>query len=84
MIEEIQVLSPWIEDSMGRRLKVGVDYPDPQTIRITDRTGTPDENLINDPNQCVCRVAGETAVIDAIIADVNYTMMEGTRQPYNG
>ncbi len=85
MNEQIHILSPWAEVTVDGEItnkpQVLIDHP--ALVRMTDITGTPTVNIPNDPNNLVCRVVGPTATIDAIVADPDYVLMEGTRGPYD-
>jgi hypothetical protein len=86
-MEEMQILTTWFvddsdpDDPINQR---GIRRDYPILRKVTDYTGTPTENIPNDPLQCVCRIVGETALLDTIEADPNYTVLPGTRGPYNG
>jgi len=83
MIETAQVTGGWVEitdPSMGYGFKaaVGADYP--ALTRVQDVTGVYSDTDVNNQNlvtskAVIHRVIGETAVIDAIEADVKYVVL---------
>jgi hypothetical protein len=45
----------------------------------SDITGQPNASIPSEPNNHVLRIHAETAVMDLIAQDPNYTILEGTR-----
>lgn len=82
--EYAQFLSPWTtEDQAGELVnvpKLPQDYPvTPNTLtKWQDITGQPTESITPDPNQYVIELWADTATMDAIEADSQYTMVPGT------
>lgn len=84
MIEEAQVLSTFFEQVVDEQTRfsarVREDYALVRCQWVSNNVNNPNYN----PDQGVFRIAAEAAVLDAIEADPNYTLMTGTRGPYNG
>ena len=81
-MEQMDVLSTWEEEPDGVRVKtVFTAFGGLGKLRVTDVTGTPTPNIPPDPDQAMCHVTGDTVVMNAIEADINYTVVPGSRVP---
>jgi hypothetical protein len=81
-MEQADVLTTWVKDNGGNVPRVFLDFNLHSGLDISRQPGG--ENIPTDPNNMMFHLVCETAVMDAIEASPDYTIMEGTRQPFNG
>jgi hypothetical protein len=81
MLEQAEVLTQWYTDTDGLRAPLIIDqHAVHSMVEIT--FNLPELGAEHpEPNNFVVRITAETVIMDAIAADANYTIMEGTRQP---
>jgi hypothetical protein len=80
MLEQAEVLSQWVSvtvEQLGlvRTPLVGEVYD----VTTKDLTNQLSASIPPDPNNYVVRITADTATMDLIAADPDYTILEGTR-----
>jgi hypothetical protein len=85
MIETAQVMSPWtVVNEDGQDINVALLRVEHDLLGYGNVTHGDTASIPPEPNNVIFNIKCETAVMDAIAADANYTILEGTRQVFSG
>ena len=76
MSEQADVMTLWTTLNGNNHPQVDIDHT---LVSWEDFTVQPPDAIPPEPNNYVVHITAETVDMDAIAADVNYTIMQGTR-----
>jgi hypothetical protein len=80
-METADVLTIWFQDQLEELYNSPLLPQHYQLFAWSDITRQSADTIPPDPNNYVVRITAETAVMDQIANDPNYTILEGTRGP---
>jgi len=84
MMEQAEFLTPWVshdpqgEGTFSMWPSIALKYD----CGFDDTTGQAASHLPTAPNNFICRVIAEAAVMDLIAADADYTLLPNSRSEY--